>query len=54
LDCDAGFNYLVEGSDDLVNWTPLGTVVGDSAPVDYLDSDAINFSKRFYRTSWQP
>ena len=51
---DPGFNFVVEGSTDLADWTPLGTVVGDSAPVEFLDTDATTLTSRFYRLRWQP
>jgi len=51
---DPGFNFTVEGSTDLIDWTPLGTVVGDSAPVEYVDTDATTLQGRFYRVHWAP
>jgi sugar lactone lactonase YvrE len=52
FNCDPGFNYVVEASTDLVEWTPLSTMVGDSVPVEFLDEDASNFPRRFYRLHW--
>jgi hypothetical protein len=46
-------SYAVEVSDDLVNWTSLGTTSTDSEGVaDFTDADATStFSRRFYRVS---
>jgi hypothetical protein len=41
--------YVVEASDDLINWTPLGTVQSDSASTVFIDLDAPLHGYRFYR-----
>jgi hypothetical protein len=45
-----GEEYLVEASEDLVNWEKLGTlIVGLEGVADFEDADAQNFRQRFYR-----
>jgi hypothetical protein len=48
---DAGTNYEVQGSTDLVNWTTLTnlTAATNGLPV-FVDLGATNSSQRFYRT----
>jgi hypothetical protein len=43
----AGAQYAVEASTDLVNWVTLQTNV---APFQFIDSNAVQFPRRFYRT----
>lgn len=50
---DPGFNYTIDASEDLLNWTPVGWTIGDSAPVEYVDPDANAFSQRYYRLRWE-
>ena len=45
---DAGFEYVVEGSENLTNWTALATNPGSGAPLRYTES-ATGLSHRFYR-----
>ena len=46
--------YVVEASEDLVSWTPLG-VVCDATGVGYfVDSDAVRHGRRFYRAMENP
>ena len=45
-----GHTYNVQASQDLISWTVIGTVtVGTSGSSDFTDTNAANFSKRFYR-----
>jgi hypothetical protein len=44
---EAGTNFVVEASVDLVNWIPVST---NTAPFTFVDTDASQFSQRFYRT----
>lgn len=46
----AGKSYRVEKSDDLVIWTPV-TVVATGATTTYVDVDAMNAPRRFYRVA---
>jgi hypothetical protein len=42
-----GYQYVVQASTDLVNWVSLQT---NSAPFNFVDSNASQYSQRFYRT----
>jgi len=45
-----GYNYAVEGSSDLIHWTPIST---NTSP--YVFSEAISSGpQRFYRSVYQP
>ncbi|MDB6035005.1 MAG: hypothetical protein JWM16_5343, partial [Verrucomicrobiales bacterium] len=46
---DTGVSYLVEASTDLVNWTPIATVVPANGAAVVTDDDSGNLPKRFYR-----
>ncbi len=47
---EPGQEYVVEASEDLVNWEELGTViVGLEGVADSADADAAQFRQRFYR-----
>src|SRR5262249_49474158 len=41
-----GFLYIVQGSTDLFNWSPLQT---NTMPFSFTDSNAAGFDARFYR-----
>ncbi|MDB6124552.1 MAG: hypothetical protein JWQ71_3545 [Pedosphaera sp.] len=44
-----GSAYVIETSTNLVNWAALQTNNAANGTVEFLDSSATNFSKRFYR-----
>jgi hypothetical protein len=44
---EAGSQYSVEASADLIHWTAVQT---NTAPFDFTDVDSSQFSQRFYRT----
>jgi hypothetical protein len=45
-----GHTYDIQASQDLITWTVIGTVtVGASGSVDFTDTNAASFSRRFYR-----
>jgi len=45
-----GHNYDIEATQDFVTWTVIGTATpGDSGNVEFTDTNAASFSKRFYR-----
>jgi hypothetical protein len=46
-----GYPYVVEASTNLVNWTILET---NAAPFDFVDTNAVNLSRRFYRAVYFP
>ena len=43
--------YAVEASTNLVNWVILGT---NTAPFNFVDTNASQFSRRFYRAVYEP
>ena len=46
-----GHTYDIQATQDFKNWTVIGTVtVGASGSVDFTDTNAAGFSRRFYRT----
>jgi hypothetical protein len=46
-----GYQYVVEASTNLVNWTVLETNV---APFNFVDTNVVNYSRRFYRAVYIP
>lgn len=51
----AGHTYAIEATPDLANWTTIATVTLDaSGSLDFTDTDAVNYSQRFYRTQEMP
>lgn len=45
----AGFNYTVQASSNLLNWDPIALLVNTNGIVDFVDYGSTNYSKRFYR-----
>lgn len=46
-----GKTYNILATQDLIAWTVIGTTtLGASGSLDFTDTNAANFSKRFYRT----
>ena len=45
----AGYNYLLQSSTDLLDWTPLALLVNTNGIVPFTDSTWTNASTRFYR-----
>ncbi|HUL51579.1 MAG TPA: cohesin domain-containing protein, partial [Candidatus Nitrosotalea sp.] len=50
---EAGLSYLIEKSTDLVNWSPLTVINNPNGTATFLDTDALNNPKRFYRAKSQ-
>src|SRR5439155_25470379 len=48
---DAGLRYRFEASTNLVNWSWLGVRTNLTGTVQFTDTAATNFSRRFYRVS---
>jgi hypothetical protein len=47
-----GHTYDIQATQDFVTWTVIGTVtVGATGSLDFTDTNAASFSRRFYRTS---
>jgi hypothetical protein len=49
LEGDPGRTYVIEGSDDLSAWLPLHTSTVVDSHIEYLDTEAGNFDRRFYQ-----
>lgn len=49
LNSPAGYNYSIEASADLTNWTTIAMLVNTDGTVNFFDAAATNFDKRFYR-----
>jgi len=45
----AGPAYTIEASTNLFNWLPITTNSSPATPFDFIDADAANFPRRFYR-----
>jgi hypothetical protein len=45
----AGSTLVVEASTDLVSWAPISTSVVTSGVMEFKDSDAANYARRYYR-----
>jgi hypothetical protein len=47
----AGHTYNIQATQDFITWTVIGTVtVGTNGTLNFTDTNAASFSKRFYRT----
>ena len=45
-----GHMYDIQATQDFITWTVIGTVtMGASGTLDFTDTNAASFSKRFYR-----
>ena len=49
----AGRCLLLEGSTNLLNWTPITILPNNNGSVEFSDTNAANFSLRFYRAFQQ-
>jgi hypothetical protein len=49
LSGDAGCNYTIEVSTNLVDWTPFRTLSNATGQADFTDSASSNSTSRFYR-----
>ena len=47
----SNYNYLVESSTNLLDWTPTALLVNSNGTVSFHDSTATNSSARFYRAA---
>jgi len=48
----AGEVYVIQGSTNLVTWTPLAAVTNTADTLDYLDTNATTLTQSFYRALW--
>ncbi|HON07340.1 MAG TPA: PPC domain-containing protein [Verrucomicrobiota bacterium] len=44
-----GHYYEIQVSDDLLLWMPLTNITASGTTIEFVDSDATNFNRRFYR-----
>lgn len=49
LNAESGLTYVIEVSSDLVNWTPAATAVGADELLSFIDAEAKDQPRRFYR-----
>ena len=49
-----GQTYVIQGSSDLITWTPLTTVTLTSASYRFLDNSSSGLAQRFYRAVFNP
>jgi len=49
-----GFGFCIRASADLVNWSPLCTNIVTEGAVHFVDPDAAQSGKRFYRVTPEP
>jgi pimeloyl-ACP methyl ester carboxylesterase len=45
----SNFNYYIECSTNLVDWTPCAVLVNSNGVAQFIDSGTTNFNQRFYR-----
>ena len=50
----SNLTYRIDASADLVNWTTLTNLSNPNGTVQFIDTDAINFTQRFYRATVLP
>ena len=46
---DAGPDYTIQASTNLVNWSPLFTTNSPALPFNWSDPNAANFNQRYFR-----
>ena len=46
---EPGWNYVIEASTNLVNWSSIGTTTAPAGSVQFDDPDAVRLDRRFYR-----
>lgn len=51
LNGEAGFNYVIQSSSNLVNWIETAQLVNTNGTVQFYDQGATNRSQMFYRAS---
>ena len=49
LEGPAGYNYGVEASTNLVDWSAIATLVNTNGAVNFIDAGGMNRGHRFYR-----
>jgi hypothetical protein len=51
LTAATNFNYLVQSSTNLVDWTPTALLLNTNGTAQFIDSAVTNFGARFYRVT---
>jgi hypothetical protein len=51
---DAGLNYFIEASTNLMDWIPVHTNLNATPPLIWADTQSTNFNTRFYRVMIGP
>ncbi len=49
-----GLDYRLDASTNLVDWAALTNLASPSGTIQFIDLEAVNFSRRFYRAVWVP
>ena len=49
-----GFDYTIQASTNLADWTPLDTRVSPALPISWSDPASADFPRRFYRVLLEP
>ena len=49
-----GSNYVLQASTNLLNWTPISTNLALTNYFSWLDPQATNYPRRYYRVQRQP
>jgi hypothetical protein len=50
----SNLDYRLDASTDLVNWSVLATFSNISGAARIVDTNASNYTQRFYRAVWLP
>jgi hypothetical protein len=50
----SNFTYRIDGSTDLLYWGMLTSPPNPNGTMQFIDTSATNFSRRFYRATWIP
>jgi subtilase family serine protease len=54
LSGDAGFNYAIEGSTNLSNWSVLATLTNAAGQIHFVDTNSLNLPFRAFRAQLVP
>ena len=54
LSATPDLTYRLDASTNLVDWAALTNIANPSGTIQFIDLEATNFSRRFYRAVWVP
>ena len=54
LSATPDLTYRLDASTNLVDWATLTNIANPSGTIQFIDLEATNFSRRFYRAVWVP